>query len=190
MQLSHLESHGIRCAPGHCSVRDQHPIFRLPCREKSISRDFSLHDREYHAVRQRECLPVQVPAANDHDFFAARPGQCILQRMCHLATFDAQSGRSADDDILPSGERSADGFPCLAAHDDGLAHGRLFEMLQFPGKMPRHFPRDSDYPVCRHGRDQRDGLHCSARDSGHQGLIPQGTQTARAQTDIGALIAG
>src|SRR5690606_6373121 len=78
-----------------------------------------------------------------------------LQRVFQAGADGGAFGRivriAADHDVQPARQRATQRFPCLAAHDDGAAHGAAFEVRKIPRQAPGKAvvaPDDAVTAVC------------------------------------------
>lgn len=95
--------------------------------------------------------------------------QSILEAAEGFGTLQAQVWLAADHQIQPPRERSTEGIPGLAAHDDRLAERHGLKVLEVSRQMPGHFIVEADDAVLRQGSDHGEG---------DAGLIHGGEHTA------------
>lgn len=114
-------------------------------RERRVSWAVVIKKGQEELVDMRQGLPVQLRAAADVYFvwpFGGSVLKCLLQRACNERALVRVVWIPRHDDVRPAGEWLADQgddrFERLSPHDDGVAHGELFEALQVLGDMEKY----------------------------------------------------
>ena len=124
-------------------------------REPGVAVDFRLHPGQVDTHGSGQELFVQRGSSHDNDLLMAGAGsQCAFRIMEHVTAWRRVIRLPGKDDVLPSGQRPADGFMGLPAHDDGFAHGDRLEMAQITGQAPGQGAVDADHALAVHGNDE------------------------------------
>src|SRR5215471_13636796 len=157
-----LESHegervGVLIVRWLTAVLDVRPLCRVKFRESDISRHVGVHVCQVDPPGERQHQSIDLRAADRDQLIArARLRQRLFHRMdCdHALRIPAAVARQYEIDA--SRQRPADGFECLAAHEDRLAERESPEALEVVGQPPGERVVAADDTVLGHGDDQRD----------------------------------
>ena len=138
---------------GFCA-RDFMPFGTVVVGELGVAVDVAVDVGDEEGVGEGQCLVVNFGAADDEDGRVAGSFECGVEAG---KTFDAGDGGTAgEDDVAAAGEGFADGVVGLTSHDEGVAHGDSFEMLEVFTQMPGKTALVTDGAVGSDGGDDDD----------------------------------
>jgi hypothetical protein len=155
-----------------------------PLGEERVALGGVAHLGQHQPLRERHRLAVDLAAPDDEDL-VTRPGQRqrLGQRVGGLDVRVVPVRLARDDDRAATGQHAPDRLEGLAAHDHGVAHGGVLEVLEVLGEVPRHPAAAADDAVAAEGGEERDAGHATQ-------YAAWSPCAACAQTAIGALIEG
>ncbi len=132
---------------------DEPPFGRIPVGEAGVALVIAVHAGKIEAVGNGQSFGIDLGAADDENLFVGRKErQCLVERMDDLATRDLNFA-ACNDHIAAVGQRTAERFAGLAAHDDRMSRRQRLETAQVFGNVPQQRIPVADYAVFRNGND-------------------------------------
>src|SRR5215469_16103587 len=136
----------------------------LACRlTPQLAGEVAIDLGQEEGVGKRHGSSIQRFSADDEGWLGQRgEREGIGQIGRDLATYRVVILPSRDDDVLPSGQRSADRLEGTTPHDHAVADRQSTEALEIVGQAPRQAIVDADDSVpcdCRNQRQPRRALH-------------------------------
>ncbi len=140
------------------------PFSFIKGREEGVAFRGRIDSGEIQALRLRQCLGVELSAADQHqllDSLLTRPllsaNQRSVERCKGFGTVELQVLLMADHQVQPPWQWAAKRIPGLATHDDRLAQGHRLEVFEISRQVPRHLVIKSDHAVIGERRDHGKG---------------------------------
>ena len=110
---------------------DYSPLFDVKLRKPGVTLTAVFDIGHVEPVGPGQGKFIDATAADNHDLiFSSGKIQGLLQRIRHQHTLGMKIRRAGQYDIAPARQRPADGFIGFTPHNNGLAHGHLFEMRE------------------------------------------------------------
>lgn len=126
-------------------------------REPGVALGFDVDFGQIQAVGERDGLGVEVGAADEEDFVGGRTqGDGGGNGGGDHAAVLAVIGVAGDDDVGAPGQRAAERFEGLAAHEDGMVQRQRLEVGEVFRQPPRQAVFDADDAVFGEGGDDTD----------------------------------
>src|SRR3990167_2796076 len=121
------------------------------CRKERVGIKRALHKREIERISQRQCLRIELCAADDEYFsplFLRGARDRIVKRVNDDAPLRNIRRIARNNDVQTTGKRATDGFICFATHDHRMAGRDFFEALEIFLNVPQELVPLSDRAIC------------------------------------------
>lgn len=123
------------------------PDLFIEGREEGVALEGPCNAGDDEAIHQRQGFGIDLGAADDEGRGSARQRGGLGQRAGCFHPGVLPLGIAGDDDVAAVGQRPADRFEGLAAHQDGMPRGGAFEVGQVFRQMPGQGVADADAVV-------------------------------------------
>jgi len=128
------------------------PLGAAPGVEERIAvLDPGMHQRQMNSGDERDAFPVDLASPDHHQTrIPVRLAARGVEGRYHHAIRRREAFRAGQDDVGSAGQRPADRFVGLSAHQDRVTHGQRLEALQVRRQPPRQLIATADDVIFRH----------------------------------------
>ena len=145
-------------------VRTLAPFGPVERRKERIAGYLRVDLCEVKPLCPRQRLRIEFGAANhEYLWIVTRGRESVVERVRHRAAGRGVTASAGDDNVVASGQWSADRLIVFAPHEDSVPHRQATEMPQIVRQSPRQRVVAADDTVLGHRDNQRDHIDIHTR---------------------------